>query len=251
MRAAVTFDLGDAGAWGLMLDSGRAAITKSPPRDPDLYLRTSPTVMQEILLGRRPGYEAFLAGELEARGNIALGLELESLFDPPTERDPSYPVTIHPKIGRVRWSVLAAGPPEGLPVLLIHGLASSKMSFLPTVKGLSGTYRVYAVDLPGFGDSAKPMAPYDAPWFADRVLELLDELELKQAGLVGNSMGGRISLEVAAREPDRVKAMVLLCPALGIPWFRQAVPFVRLARAEFAALPLAPSRGRVMRTLRS
>ena len=54
------------------------------------------------------------------------------------------------------------------------------------------------------------MAPYDAPWFAQRVIEVLDSLEIKEAALVGNSMGGRVSLEVACMEPARVKAMVLM-----------------------------------------
>ena len=53
-----------------------------------------------------------------------------------------------------------------------------------------------AIDLPGFGESDKPVAaPYDAAWFARSVVALLDALEIERAHLVGNSMGGRVAIE--------------------------------------------------------
>ncbi len=54
-------------------------------------------------------------------------------------------------------------------VICAHGLGGTKASFLPTVAALAEHYRVVAMDLPGFGESDKPIgAPYDAPYFASR-----------------------------------------------------------------------------------
>ncbi len=91
---------------------------------------------------------------------------------------------------------------------------------MPTVRGLADGYRVIAADLPGFGDSDKPItAAYDAPYFARTVLDLMDALEIERAHLIGNSMGGRVAIEVG---PDRARAgravVILLSPALA--WLR-------------------------------
>ena len=76
-----------------------------------------------------------------------------------------------------------------------------------------------AIDLPGFGDSDKPLsAAYDAPYFADAVVAMLDALGLERADLVGNSMGGRVAIEAGLRTPDRVGRLVLLSPA--VAWLR-------------------------------
>ena len=86
---------------------------------------------------------------------------------------------------------------------------------MPNVRGLADEYRVIAADLPGFGDSDKPItAAYDAPYFAQSVIDLMDALEIDRAHLIGNSMGGRVAIEVALIEPERVDKIVLLSPAL-------------------------------------
>lgn len=152
--------------------------------------------------------------------------------------------------GRVRWSILEAGPPDAPPVVVLHGLGATKASFLTTVAALAPRFRVIACDLPGFGDSAKPIAPYDAPWFAARVTDLLDVLGIKQAAFVGNSMGGRISLEVALRTPERATALVLLCPALAFLRLRGFAPVVRVLRPELSLLPVRPARAIAMKAVR-
>jgi pimeloyl-ACP methyl ester carboxylesterase len=122
-------------------------------------------------------------------------------------------------------------------VLLIHGLGATKASFLDTAAALSEDYRVHAIDLPGFGSSSKPIgAPYDAPFFARTVCELMDELEIERAHLVGNSMGGRVALEIGLARPDRVGAIALLCPAVAFVK-RDYHPIVRLLRPELGVLP--------------
>jgi pimeloyl-ACP methyl ester carboxylesterase len=96
---------------------------------------------------------------------------------------------------RARLSTLEAG--VGPPVLAIHGLGATKGSFLFTVAAVADHFRVIAVDLPGFGDSDKPIgAAHDAPFFADAMIDLLDALKLDRADLIGNSLGGRVALKV-------------------------------------------------------
>jgi pimeloyl-ACP methyl ester carboxylesterase len=123
-------------------------------------------------------------------------------------------------------------------VICLHGLGSNKTSFFETVSALTPDQTVHAIDLPGFGSSAKPaLAPYDAPWFAAAVRSYMDAMAIERAHLVGNSMGGRIALEVALGAPERVESLSLLAPALAFRHRRELVPLVRVLRPELAAIP--------------
>ena len=76
-----------------------------------------------------------------------------------------------------------------------------------------------ALDLPGFGESDKPIAAaYDAPYFARSVTGLMDALEIDSAHIVGNSLGGRVAIEMGLLDRERVRSLVLLSPALA--WLR-------------------------------
>src|SRR5947207_13740538 len=72
-------------------------------------------------------------------------------------------------------------------------------------------YQVVRCDLPGFGDSPLPDGSYDE---ARTVVDLLDSLGLDRVAVVGSSFGGQLAQEIAARWPDRVAALVLLCTAM-------------------------------------
>jgi pimeloyl-ACP methyl ester carboxylesterase len=125
----------------------------------------------------------------------------------------------------------------GHDVLLLHGLGGTKSSFFDTAAALSASHRVHAIDLPGFGGSSKPAnAPYTARWFAETVVATMDQLGIDRAHLIGNSMGGRVALEVGLRFPDRVGGLGLLCPAVAFVK-RNFQPIVRLARPELGLLP--------------
>jgi pimeloyl-ACP methyl ester carboxylesterase len=140
---------------------------------------------------------------------------------------------------RARLSMLEAG--DGTPVIAIHGLGATKGSFLPTVAALADRFRVIAPDLPGFGDSDKPVAaPYDARYFAEAVIDLMDALDIERAHLIGNSLGGRIALELALRDPERVGRLALLAPSLA--WRRQRTwaPLLRLVRPELGLVQVTP-----------
>jgi pimeloyl-ACP methyl ester carboxylesterase len=133
----------------------------------------------------------------------------------------------------------AAEAGSGPTLLAIHGLGGSKASFLTTIGALADSYRVIAVDLPGFGDSDKPVrAPYDAPWFAGVMAEVLDAAGTESAHVVGNSMGGRIGIEMALTMPERVDRLVLLSPAMAWLRPRRWAPVVKLLRPELSMVPL-------------
>lgn len=135
--------------------------------------------------------------------------------------------------------ISAAEAGSGPALLAIYGLGGTKASFLPTIGALADALRVIAVDLPGFGDSVKPLrAPFDAPYFARAMAAVLDAARLDRAHVVGNSMGGRIGIEMALTESDRVDRLVLLSPALAWLRPRRWAPIVRLLRPELSLLPL-------------
>ena len=99
-------------------------------------------------------------------------------------------------------------------MIAIHGLGASKASFLPTLEALADDFRVVAMDLPGFGDSDKPLgAAYHAPFFAARSWRCSTRWR-DRAHLIGNSLGGRVALEVGLRHPERVERLGLLAPSL-------------------------------------
>ena len=125
--------------------------------------------------------------------------------------------------------------------MCLPGLGGTKASFMNTVAALADTHRVIAIDLPGFGDSVKPIrAAYDAPWFARTVIATLDALDLDRVHLIGNSMGGRVALETALRHPDRVERVVGLAPAVAWLSERRWAPLLKLIRPELGLLQPAP-----------
>ncbi len=108
--------------------------------------------------------------------------------------------------GRVHY--VAAG--QGPPLVLLHGLEASIVTWRYNIGPLSEHYAVYAPDLPGHGDSAKPDVTYNLEFGLRFVLEFLDALSFQGAVLIGNSMGVLLALGTALRQPDRVQSLVLV-----------------------------------------
>jgi len=228
----------EAGQWDVLVDGSRARLsTAHPSARPDATLRAARATWDALARDVRGGLDAYRAARLVIRRNLHLGVAL--LAATSGVQGP----------GRVRFrrvetalgplSIITAG--VGEPVVLIHGLGATKGSFLPTVAALAGSFRAIAVDLPGFGDSVKPLrAAYHAPFFARSIVDLLDALAIERAHLVGNSMGGRAALEVGLRHPERVRRLVLLAPSLAWRRERRWAPLVRLLRPELGLLQLAP-----------
>lgn len=99
---------------------------------------------------------------------------------------------------------------DGPAVLALHGWGASLDSFWPVAVSLGARgFRVYALDLPGFGQSAPPPEPWGVPEYAEFVVAYLDAQHLARVHLLGHSFGGRISLILGADYPDRVDKIVL------------------------------------------
>jgi pimeloyl-ACP methyl ester carboxylesterase len=102
---------------------------------------------------------------------------------------------------------------SGEPVLFIHGLGGSWPNWLEQLPVFSQSRRAIAFDLPGFGGSPMPREPISIEGYARVVAELMDALQIPSAPIVGNSMGGEITAELAIGDPHRVQRMVLVSPA--------------------------------------
>ena len=103
---------------------------------------------------------------------------------------------------------LVAG--EGLPLVLLHGAGDNSLDWRWVLPALARKHRVYALDLPGSPDSARPAANYSPAFFERFVAAFVDALGIGPATFVGNSLGGLIALRLALSEPARVTALVLV-----------------------------------------
>lgn len=102
---------------------------------------------------------------------------------------------------------------NGPTVVLLHSTVCDRRMWDPQVPALvEAGYQVIRPDMRGFGKSPMPDQPYNN---ADDVTDLLDLLGVDQAALIGASGGGKVALEIAARWPERVTALGLLCTAVG------------------------------------
>ena len=238
------FRIGDIGrCWevtctthGARVRAGRAS------RRPDVTIGTDGQTWLELREGRLNGIEAFSQRRLYARGNLDLAVGFEGMFRLAGGRDPLLRMHDVP-VGRLHVSTLTMG--EGPDVLLLHGLGATKSSMFDTAAALARDgYRVHALDLPGFGGSSKRPGPYGAPYFTKVVLGVMDALGIERAHVVGNSMGGRVAIELGLTHPERVGALALLCPAVAFVR-RDFAPIVRLLRPEFGVLPHSLGRRRI------
>jgi pimeloyl-ACP methyl ester carboxylesterase len=117
----------------------------------------------------------------------------------------------------VKIHYVVQGKEDGEPVLLIHGFTVNiEMQWAPVLKALAKDYKVIAMDCRGHGGSEKPHDPakYGLEMAKDAV-RLLDHLKIDRAHVVGYSMGGSITLQIAARYPERVRTATL--GGMGLP----------------------------------
>lgn len=234
IRLAVAQDT----ACDVVLDDGGPIVAAADGR-PDALLTADADTWRQIDRDLRGGMDAFRAGRLSVRRNLHAGVGFLAATSGSTDPDRLRFRTIATRGAKL--SIMEAG--SGPVVLALHGLGGTKGSFLPTVTALSSNFRVIATDLPGFGDSDKPIgAPYDAGFFARAAIDLLDALTLDRAHLVGNSLGGRIAIEIALRHPRRVGRLGLLAPSLAWRRSRPWLPVLRLTRPELGLVQLAPRR---------
>jgi len=237
-RAQIRLVVPGEGKWDVVVDLAGARLAGADSAaQPHATLTANRQTWSRIASDLRGGMDAYRAGHLRIRHNLHLGVSLLAATSGMTGPERLRFRRIETASGEL--SFLTAG--VGEPIILVHGLGATKGSFLPTVAALAGSFRLIAVDLPGFGDSDKPLrALYDPAFFARAVVHLMDALEVERAHVIGNSMGGRVTLELGLRHPDRVRRLVMLAPSLA--WIRERpwAPLVRLLRPELGLLQITP-----------
>ena len=117
------------------------------------------------------------------------------------------------EIGGSRVNYVDIGSPDAPPVVLVHGLGGQWQNWLENVPRLAQERRVLALDLPGFGASEMPRERISISGYARVVHALIRQAGIGRASVVGNSMGGFISSEVAIQFPEAVDRLVLVSAA--------------------------------------
>ncbi len=117
----------------------------------------------------------------------------------------------------MRLAYLEWGNPRGRPVVLIHGYTDNARDWVPLLPFLSPAYRLILIDIRGHGASSKPECCYNRLDFAYDVKLLLDALHIKQADIVGHSLGSIITQTLAEFWPERVRRVVLISSSGGTP----------------------------------
>jgi len=107
---------------------------------------------------------------------------------------------------------------NGKPIILIHGFLYHTVMWEKNIDALAEKFKVYAIDLWGWGYSERlKEKEYSFERYGKQIVGFMDALNIKKATLVGQSMGGGISVYVAAHYPERVDRLILVDPAV-IPY---------------------------------
>lgn len=114
--------------------------------------------------------------------------------------------TMHTSFGPVSYTDEGAGPP----VVLLHAALHDRTDFTPVIDALGNGRRVLALDWPGHGESPLPGTPLRAVQFGDLLIEFADRLDLNNAVVIGNSVGGYAACRLALDRPERVAGVVLV-----------------------------------------
>jgi pimeloyl-ACP methyl ester carboxylesterase len=137
--------------------------------------------------------------------------------------------------------VIASGPEEAPPVVMLHALFATATSWYRNVEALSRSYRIYCVDVIGEANKSRPTQPITSlddylRWFT----ELIDGLGIDSLYLVGNSYGGFTAAYYAMKLPERIRKLVLIGPAATIHSMRPFMLHMFLPKGLFLLLPWLP-----------
>jgi len=111
----------------------------------------------------------------------------------------------------VAVSYTVTGPADAPVVVLSNSLGATRAMWDPQVPALAERYRVVTYDTRGHGESPAPAGPYTLDDLTDDLVALLDEVGAERAHVVGLSLGGMTGMRLAARQPERVDRLALLC----------------------------------------
>jgi pimeloyl-ACP methyl ester carboxylesterase len=114
--------------------------------------------------------------------------------------------TMQTSLGTVSYTDEGSGPP----IVLLHAALHDRTDFAPVTEALAKGRRVLALDWPGHGESPLPATPLRAVEFGDLLVEFAERLDLSNAVIVGNSVGGYAACRLALERPERVAGVVLV-----------------------------------------
>ena len=220
------------------VDEGTVTHTRGAVAHPTCTVRTDASTLCDLLAGRVSVADAFLCGLLEVRGSMTTVLTIGGTLAPDAEL-PSRARARETSAYGVHTGYLEAGDPGKPPVVLLHGLGANNTSMLPVLAALAPDHRVLCPDLPGFGSSAAPSWRYTPDKLHRCARAFLDAVDARGAALIGQSLGGRVALELALRDPEAVTGLVLLCPAMAFRRPRRLTALARVVPVDLARLPLA------------
>ncbi|MEP7290201.1 MAG: alpha/beta hydrolase [Chloroflexota bacterium] len=138
---------------------------------------------------------------------------------------------------------------RGRPVILVHGWLGSWRYWIPTLQVLQNKYRVYALDLYGFGDSAKNPKQYGVEQQIALLDDFMHQLGMPKAALIGHGLGAVVVAEFARRFPDRIPRILIASTPLfdpgdlekRVPSLRPARPLAQTGKLDANALNIAVS----------
>ena len=128
---------------------------------------------------------------------------------------------------------------EGLPVVLVHGFTAEGILYAQTLSRLVGMgFKVVAIDVAGHGATqGLPTGGDDLDAYTELLARVLTELGIRRAVFAGHSMGGRLVAQLAAEDPDRAIAVILIDAVVGECWDR-------MVRLSMFAPPVLVALGR-------
>lgn len=122
---------------------------------------------------------------------------------------------------------------QGEALIVLHGWGANIDTVIPIVNILKDSYKVYAIDLPGFGKSEQPKSPIDSFEYAEIIREFMKDEGIQNAHFIGHSFGGKISIVLASKYPDLTNKIVLvdsagLIPKRGLKYYIKVYSFKSL-----------------------
>lgn len=144
--------------------------------------------------------------------------------------------------------VIANGPENAQPVVLLHALSATATSWYRNVEALGQTYRVYAVDVIGEGNKSRPVKPITSlddflQWF----IELIDGLGIETLYLAGNSYGGFTGAYYAMKLPERILKLAMIGPAATVYKMTPFYTHMFIPKALYGFFPKLPGIKKSMR----
>lgn len=221
--------------WGLSMTEGKVEawlVAEGDPIEPGMEVADVDTEKISGSVEVPPGVTGILRRQVAATGDVlpvgallavvagaevadeeieALIAEFQATFVP-EEAAEEGPARQDVEVAGTRLRYVQVGDGDRA-VVLLHGFGGDKDTWLFNLDALAEGRTVYALDLPGHGESGKEVADGSVAGLAATVSGALDALGIDRVDLVGHSMGAAVAMAVAAAAPGRVRSLALLAPA--------------------------------------